>query len=520
MDASAAVQVRKPLSICRDMALSLYRSYLSMMVLSGAFRKLLSSSTTSYSSTSYFTHSHNTNFHSSTSFPPSLQMVLDTPLGHSDAAWKDLLSSLCNKNMIARKAQKAGRASYDTIICTPRGREILKSCGQRIMLNVPKAVREIEAKVEIKKKKDEERAQNLKEQLIALGLDADSLPPVELRERRGEHIAPMLAFLNKLERITSPGPEHGPGHELADAAIEKKTKILDLMQRLKNVRTSLAVERGLAPSGIFSDSQCCSILLSFATSAEALGALNCRIGIERIGATVMQWKEENPGFFPAGSTSSSASVSAIDRDREGCLPDDISFPMLFDGTNGSASPPLSKWPMAVYKAKKGSDPRPMWEVSFDRYMKGDGLETIAVTQSSGKPVLASTIYGHILTAITQGRGDRLNLAKLFGDACTAGINLPDKSDWEKISDALQHADIDVQDPAFQRKSALTAILGPSVEEDFATKSIAQQGEERFWYQKLDVFTCLNRAKWVPKWGGDEGHNRGADSQDRKRTKQE
>ena len=69
--------------------------------------------------------------------------------------------------------------------------------------------------------------------------------------------------------------------------------------------------------------------------------------------------------------------------------------------------PAAPWRFAVYKPKKKKgfpDEPPPWEVSWRRFqLGGESVEAVAMTQTSGRAVQPSTVAGHLLEALAQGR---------------------------------------------------------------------------------------------------------------------
>ena len=60
----------------------------------------------------------------------------------------------------------------------------------------------------------------------------------------------------------------------------------------------------------------------------------------------------------------------------------------------------------------------------------------------------------------------------------------------------------------------------TVDTEHVTKNEAQQSEERFWYQKIDVYVTLSRAGWLPSWVGQGQAQAGGQGGDMKRVKVE
>ena len=89
----------------------------------------------------------------------------------------------------------------------------------------------------------------------------------------------------------------------------------------------------------------------------------------------------------------------------------------------------------MYKPNKKTG-KATWEVSYDRFIKGEHPLTIAMTQKSGKPIQVATVVGHILDALVQGRDvdlHRLSTSELP----------PNRSEWQELVRCSVETGIDV-----------------------------------------------------------------------------
>jgi hypothetical protein len=96
-------------------------------------------------------------------------------------------------------------------------------------------------------------------------------------------------------------------------------------------------------------------------------------------------------------------------------------------------------------------------VSYERFAKGDTLQAIAMQQPSGKPVQASTIQVHIMTALSFQRP--VDLRRLFEQSETV---LPNEQEWSKMEEAAATRGQNVDDFEFKLKEG-TALGKTEVE---------------------------------------------------------
>ena len=165
--------------------------------------------------------------------------------------------------------------------------------------------------------------------------------------------------------------------------------------------------------------------------------------------------------------------------------------------------PVKPWPFALYKPRKKKgcpDEPPPWETSWRRLWRRSAA-AIALTQPSGRAMQVTTVVGHLLEALTQGRTvDFKRLGSFEGLA----DRFPTEREWRSMDDA---ADRTAQDPAgdpasFSQRELLRsdALLGAeAVDVDRELKSEMQRAAEASWYDKIRVYVALRRAGVEPEW---------------------
>jgi hypothetical protein len=155
--------------------------------------------------------------------------------------------------------------------------------------------------------------------------------------------------------------------------------------------------------------------------------------------------------------------------------------------------------MIVYKPNKKTG-KATWEVSYDRFVNGEHPQTIAMTQTSGKPIQVATVVGHLLQALEQGRP--LDLHRL-----STSDTPPTKSEWEELVGCSVETGLDVKgDPAtcgvdsgrFAMKDFLVPILGNAlVAKEFKERTPEESALFGKWYNALKWYMTLNRISYSP-----------------------
>ena len=164
-------------------------------------------------------------------------------------------------------------------------------------------------------------------------------------------------------------------------------------------------------------------------------------------------------------------------------------------TNQSCSHP-------VYKPQKKTG-KATWEVSYDRFVNGEHPQTIAMTQTSGKPIQVATVVGHLLQALEQGRA--IDIHRL-----STSDTPPTKNEWEELERCSIETGLDVKgDPAtsgvdsgrFTMKDFLVPIMGNS----FCLKEYTERTPEESalfskWCGLLKFYMAMKRVNYTPSFG--------------------
>jgi hypothetical protein len=161
--------------------------------------------------------------------------------------------------------------------------------------------------------------------------------------------------------------------------------------------------------------------------------------------------------------------------------------------------PSKPWQFAVYKKIKKTG-LAAWEASYTRFVNGESPQAIAMSQPSGKPIQAATVVGHIMDAITHGRG--IADASMLGQFCTP----PTRGQWEQLQEAEAVTKIDVRDsdPAdFTMTELLRPVVGDAlVDTPFVQRSDEQKAQLIQWYDALKWYMALRRSGSAPVFADD------------------
>jgi hypothetical protein len=154
--------------------------------------------------------------------------------------------------------------------------------------------------------------------------------------------------------------------------------------------------------------------------------------------------------------------------------------------------PSRPWAFASKKPPTKQGKTPKWEESWSRFQLGrEHVEAIAMTQPGGKPVLVSTVLGHLLQALTLGHP--VDLARL---AAADPTGVPSRAEWLAFDEAEAAEGVDVTTAEVALKPLARRVVGEAAF-DAEPKSDAQRAHEAAWYQKLRWWSHLKAAGWAP-----------------------
>jgi hypothetical protein len=162
-----------------------------------------------------------------------------------------------------------------------------------------------------------------------------------------------------------------------------------------------------------------------------------------------------------------------------------------------------KWPFAVYKPQKKTG-KATWESSYDRFVRGESPEAIAMSPENGRPIQISTIISHVQYAFLLGKPvDLHRLSHLPSKP-------PDKREWVLLEQAEEATGIDVAgDPSSccpcGSKFTMAEFLRPIMGDDFIDcprEERTDYDQQKFgeWCNLLKWYLFLRRAGIKPKFG--------------------
>ena len=261
----------------------------------------------------------------------------------------------------------------------------------------------------------------------------------------------------------------------------------------------------MAPGAVLPSHVAKRVAYAMPTTAEGLRGAGVRIaGVETLAATIDDARREL-GLSAAPESETDASN--------------------WEGPGGAASRsrrmrltvarPARPWAFATYRPRKRKgfpDEPPPWEVSWRRFRDGgESVEAVATTRADGRAVQPSTVVGHLLEALVQGRD--VDLGRALGGGSDFGATVPREAEWERMEDAASAEGVDpVGDPsAFSAKAILRGVVGAELaEKDRELKTEGERAAEAAWYGKIRVWAALRRAEQKPEWveAEDEGSDGG------------
>ena len=411
----------------------------------------------------------------------------------------ELLEPLVQEGFLQMFTESTQHGAYSVYVLGAKGTNALRAtpgtAGAVVRLPVPDVVRQIEAKEE------EARAARLSK-VKATGVDMSTVPLDEIKAGHGPVISAHLAWAAKLEHLerTTRRSTERPGEEepLEAALVERNTKkaaqLRALLQRLTRWRLEEAKRSTIAPHHVLEEHLMRKIAYTCSSgpmAAEALRELGVRIGIDSLVAISEAWCEE-AGIGPVASAAEGSPMVLGDADR--------------------AFTPARPWALAVYKPIKSRGNVASWESSHKRFQRGDHLQSIASNPEYGKGILPTTVVGHVLEGLVQGRA--VYLKRL---AMQAPVAPPNSTEWEKLEEAMDAAGVDVVTDKPSPYDVIVKIddsLAEIIAMPFGDRSDEQKATLAPWLDAFRWFSAFKRAGYTPNFerggaGGGGGGGGGA-----------
>ena len=430
------------------------------------------------------------------------------PTTRSQAFVKEITRALADNGFLRAVAVKSEYGSYEVFRAMPQGVAVANAAfevfasdcsrrrkahrrgapraalaalarrapGARVILPVPESLARAEA--------DAKAAADAKVlELEAAGADTSAIPAAELEAGAGPALNAELQWARAIAKLRQSGD---------DAKSARADAMAELLRRVERWRDSTAEKLGMAPGSVFASFVAKRVAYTCASGGhldvESLRSAGVRVaGAEGLAAELK----------------SAAAELGLARETVGGVGEartDASDKRM----RLASFAPVKPWPFALYKPRKKKgcpDEPPPWETSWRRFAGGEAPAAIALTQPSGRAVQVTTVVGHLLEALTQGRTvDFKRLGSFEGLA----DRFPTEREWRAMDDA---ADRTAQDPAgdpasFSQRELLRsdALLGAeAVDVDRELKSEMQRAAEASWYDKIRVYVALRRAGVEPEW---------------------
>lgn len=322
-----------------------------------------------------------------------------------------------------------------------------------VVLPVPPMVLELE-------QQQRQRVEARKQELQQAGVALDRIPKEQLETGEGPHVKAELHWSRTLQHLASK-PE----------TAERARKLGHVLAMVLQWRQQAAQKHQIAPCNVLADHLCKSVSYTQPFDLEALRELGARI--------------EAPGLLAVIEEHRTVPRLAAPSPEKGEVVEELDLP------DGDFRP--AKYAHSVYKAPKGK--KPAWEETYDRFVRGENLQAIAVA-GGGKPRAMQTIAGHCLQALLFSKP--VNLRRLAAQTAQAAP-LPSRADWDKIEHAAavaQHSYSEIK-PA---KEILREVLGPPrVDKDHTEKSEAEKAEEALWYGRIRWWQHLRATGFEPQF---------------------
>ena len=308
---------------------------------------------------------------------------------------------------------------------------------------------------------EEERRSAREREVSSFGLDVRTLSADQMADD-----GPVLWYIRKLKHWKASGKEE---------LLAKADRHEALRKEILRWRAEAAVRLRLAPAAVLSEYSCIALTYVQPTTVEAIKSVGVRIsGAEELAKIIQKAKEEMKG----------AGENAEAEERTRGEPDStMELPV------GSVTPPR-KWPAAVYKpGRRGA--KVSWELSYERFLENESLQSIAMRPASGAPIQTNTVRGHILTAWTFGKP--VDLQRLFRESEAV---LPSEAEWRQLEEAAAANKVDFS-ADIRLKEILPLILGDKVNREPSLKSDADKELEREWYERMRIWEAFRKVGLRP-----------------------
>ena len=442
--------------------------------------------------------------------PPLAAMKAELKPKRSWQTLKDFMPILVNAGLLSRTQQKnpQGYGAYDVYRVTPKGQQQLRELSRvpmpPLLLQVPDAVRREDKIEQEKAARTRVEVSKALQKLQAAGIDVGMVPEAELEP--GAEKTPVTSAILHWTRALEDWRSRGQAGR-ADAHEA-------LFRSVQQWRVSEAARLRMAPASVLADHLVMKICQIKPTESESLLALGARItadGARALIGLLDGWRAQH-GTFIGGASSQGAAASqgastAASQGSQGSGGGQGGQGGQAGGSQGGGSPmklpagtytPARPWSLAVPPAGKKA---PAWEMSWRRFQEGkkESVEMIALTQESGKAIQPSTVTGHLLAALVQGRP--VDLQRLAQQCERQGLAPPSEDEWEKLESAEAASGLDVVKTEKLSTTDVLKVFVPGAEKPFAERDDAEKAELNRWFGKLSWYTSFRKVGLVPSFEG-------------------
>lgn len=356
---------------------------------------------------------------------------------------------------------------------------------QPLILSVTPIIRELEETFEANKNK-------IIQEMITDNIDPSSVPTEELTmETEGD----WLKWHRSLKRDRERG--------FSDRADAKE----ELLRRMLTWRDDTARQLELAPETILKESTARKVAYAQIYSVDSLLAVGIRIkGVENLSSIISTALIE----LKLSSGNNSNSTSSLENIDAG---DSKVFRMVFPDVSITA-------PIAAVKMSASMRKAAAWEESFEKFSRGESVQSIAVSHPKGLQV--ATVIGHIFDAFRYGRPvlmGRLATQALHATTCAP----PDRVQWSTLEHAFAVSGMSLEDIAARMSGLLpfipevahlcTVLTGSTVQVQAQTQpaalafDVADQELKARWFGYIKWWLLLRNASYEPQFEGDDINNR-------------
>ena len=120
----------------------------------------------------------------------------------------------------------------------------------------------------------------------------------------------------------------------------------------------------------------------------------------------------------------------------------------------------------------------------------------------GKAIQASTVVGHIFSAVQAGKPVELQRLAVHAPP-------PSRDEWEQLGDAEARTGVDVVKDDKLNKTNLLAAFLPEAEKKFDERTERDKALLAHWFPLVDWYVSLRRVGHAPSFGHDLKRQRAA-----------